>query len=51
MDLAQNLTAGNLAIPPNVSISEGSRNILIGCFKEKVAERLEPKKLLEMVNN
>lgn len=51
IELATNLVSGNLGIPPAVTVSEGSRAILVGCFKEKLNERLEPKKLLEMVNN
>lgn len=45
-----NLTRGELGLPQGVTISEGTKGILVGCFRERVQERLEPRKLLEMVN-
>lgn len=49
-ELAFNLTNGNLGLPQGVQLSDTSVQILIGCFREKLAERLEPKKLLDMIN-
>lgn len=50
-ELTHNLTNGNLGLPSGLTISEASRQILIGCFKEKLTDRLDPKRLLELASN
>lgn len=48
-ELVRNLVSGNLGIPQNVMTSEGTRKILVGCFREKLNERLTAAKLLELI--